>query len=66
LSNAPPANGRFFYADGIMGETIVAVKSIILKENQILLLQRSFDANFDAGKWEIAGGRLEFGEKIFK
>lgn len=49
-----------------MGETIVAVKSIILKENQILLLQRSFDANFDAGKWEIAGGRLEFGEKIFK
>jgi len=43
-----------------MGEFIVGVKSLILYNKKILLVQRS-----DAGnEWECPGGKVEFGEDL--
>jgi 8-oxo-dGTP diphosphatase len=47
-----------------MGEIWVAMKSIILFNKKILLIQRSKDAGGGEGDWEIPGGGIKFGEDL--
>ena len=47
-----------------MGEIWVAMKSIILFDKKILLIQRSKDAGGGEGDWEIPGGGIKFGEDL--
>ena len=47
-----------------MGEIWVAMKSIILLNKKILLIQRSKDAGGSAYEWEIPGGGIRFGEDL--
>tara|TARA_Y100000310_G_scaffold105664_2_gene104165 strand:+ start:20993 stop:21400 length:408 start_codon:yes stop_codon:yes gene_type:complete len=43
----------------------IAVKSFIVKDNNVLLLKRRPNDPHKAGKWDIPGGRLELGEDPF-
>ena len=43
---------------------IVALKAIIVRENKVLLIQRSADDEFAASTWEFAGGKVDFGEEL--
>ena len=43
-----------------MGEFIIGVKSIILYNRKVLLVQRSDGGN----EWEFPGGQVEFGEDL--
>lgn len=43
---------------------MVAVSSIILNENRVLLIKRGEDPG--KGKWSIPGGRVELGETLFE
>ncbi|HOG00404.1 MAG: hypothetical protein BWY35_00324 [Firmicutes bacterium ADurb.Bin248] len=48
-----------------MGEFIVAVKSLIVYNKKVLLLQKSGgEWMHNENKWEFAGGCLEFGESL--
>ena len=47
-----------------MGEIKIAVKGIILKDNKMLIVQRSATDTVGAGTWENVGGSLEFGESF--
>ena len=47
-----------------MGEIKIAVKGIILKDNKMLIVQRSTTDTVGAGTWENVGGSLEFGESF--
>ena len=47
-----------------MGEIIVAVKGILIKNNKILIVKRSENDETGAGTWEIIGGKLTFGETL--
>ncbi|MCL2703480.1 MAG: NUDIX domain-containing protein [Defluviitaleaceae bacterium] len=48
-----------------MGEFIVAQKSLVIFDKKVLLLQKSgiIWKEYE-GKWELPGGRLEFGESL--
>lgn len=46
----------------MMRKTRLMVHGIIKKDNQILLLKRKEDDVDSPGKWEIPGGKVEFGE----
>ena len=46
------------------GEMWVAVKSLILFDRKILLIQRSNYAGGGENEWEFAGGGLQFGEDL--
>jgi len=41
-------------------------KSILVKDGKILLIKRSNYNNYLAGKWDIPGGRIEAGERLFE
>ena len=43
---------------------IVAVKALIVYKGKTLIVQRSIGNNIAAGDWELAGGKLEFGESL--
>ena len=45
---------RFFFAQ----------KAFIIHDEQVLLLQKSRDDPNVPGKWEVPGGRMEFGESL--
>lgn len=60
----------FSLPDRIAGEIVnkptfnVGLKAVVLNaKNEMLLLQRSAD-NTVAGKWDIPGGRMSFGESL--
>ncbi len=42
---------------------IPLVGGALLKNGKLLVLKRSQDKNYYAGKWEIPGGKIEFGEE---
>lgn len=43
----------------------IAVKAFIVKNNELLLLQRGLDRPHKPGQWDIPGGRLEPNEDFF-
>ena len=43
-----------------MGEFIIGVKSIIIYNRKVLLIQRAYGDN----DWECPGGKVEFGEEL--
>ena len=47
-----------------MGKIIVAVKGVLIKNNKMLIVQRSLFDETGAGTWESIGGKLEFGESF--
>jgi 8-oxo-dGTP diphosphatase len=44
----------------------VAGKALIVKEGEILFLQRSLESGFDPGLWELPGGKIAYGEDIIE
>ncbi len=44
----------------------VAGKALIVKEGEILLLQRSLGGSFDPGLWELPGGKIAYGEDLIE
>lgn len=47
-----------------MNEIKVVVKGILIRNNRILIIQRSHTDSFGAGTWEVVGGNLNFGESL--
>jgi len=43
----------------------IGTKSVIVKDGKVLLIRRSNYDTHMAGKWDLPGGRLEPGERIF-
>lgn len=41
-----------------------AQKAFIVHEGSVLLVRKSADDPSQAGKWEVPGGRMEFGEEV--
>lgn len=41
-----------------------AQKAFIVHEGSVLLVRKSADDPYQAGKWEVPGGRMEFGEDV--
>ena len=42
----------------------VAGKAVIRRNGRILLLQRSQNSGFDPGRWELPGGKIDYGEDL--
>ncbi len=42
----------------------VAGKAIIRKSEKILILQRAKKSSHDPGKWELPGGKMDYGEDL--
>ncbi|MEK3763781.1 MULTISPECIES: NUDIX hydrolase [unclassified Solibacillus] len=47
-----------------MNEIKVVVKGVLIRNNRILIIQRSHTDSFGAGTWEVVGGNLNFGESL--
>ncbi len=47
-----------------MNKFFFAQKAFIINEGRLLLLQKSLDDPNQGGKWEVPGGRIDFGEDI--
>lgn len=47
-----------------MEKLFFAQKAFIVKNNQLLIIQKSIDAHFCAGMWEVPGGRMEPNESV--
>ena len=47
-----------------MNEFYFAQKAFIVKNNKILLIRKSADDPHHPNKWEVPGGRMEFGEDV--
>ena len=45
-----------------MNEVKVAVKGVLVKDEKMLVVQRSYNDQTGAGTWENVGGTIEFGE----
>jgi ADP-ribose pyrophosphatase YjhB (NUDIX family) len=45
-----------------MGTFNFAQKAFIVKENRLLMVKKSKDDPKNPNKWEVPGGRMEFGE----
>lgn len=43
---------------------VLAVKAFIVYKNKALIVKRSLGNSIGAGDWELAGGKLEFGENL--
>lgn len=43
---------------------VVAVKGIIVHNNEVLIIKRADNDEAGAGIWEFAGGKIEFGEEL--
>lgn len=48
------------------GKTAIVEAIIYDKENRILLLKRANKNRFFVGKWQLPGGKVEFGENMQK
>lgn len=49
----------------VTSKILIASRCIVLnKQRKILLLKRSLTDNFDPGKWEFPGGKLEQGQDL--
>ncbi|RKQ33277.1 NUDIX hydrolase [Oceanobacillus halophilus] len=46
------------------GKTVVVVKGIVIYKGKILLVKRAEESKVGAGTWEMAGGKLKFGEEL--
>jgi len=42
----------------------ILTKALLVRDNKILLLRRAETSSFAAGKWDIPGGKLDFGESL--
>jgi 8-oxo-dGTP diphosphatase len=42
----------------------VAGKAVVRRDGRILLLQRSLKSHFDPGRWELPGGKIDYGENL--
>ncbi len=42
----------------------VAGKAVVRRDGRILLLQRSLKSGFDPGRWELPGGKINYGENL--
>lgn len=47
-----------------MNEIKVVVKGILVRNNRMLIVQRSHTDSVGAGTWEVVGGNLNFGESL--
>lgn len=47
-----------------MRQFFFAQKAFILKDGSLLLVQKSEDDPHNPGKWEVPGGRMNFGEDV--
>lgn len=47
-----------------MGSFNFAQKAFIVKENKLLMVKKSKDDPKNPNKWEVPGGRMEFGEAV--
>lgn len=47
-----------------MEKFFFAQKAFILYEGSLLLVQKSEDDPYNPGKWEVPGGRMNFGEDV--
>jgi 8-oxo-dGTP pyrophosphatase MutT (NUDIX family) len=47
-----------------MQQLFFAQKAFIVKDGMVLLVRKSADDPDQAGKWEVPGGRMEFGEDV--
>ncbi len=47
-----------------MDKFFFAQKAFVVKENKLLMIQKSGDDPDQAGKWEVPGGRMKFGEDV--
>lgn len=47
-----------------MGIFNFAQKAFIIKENRLLMVRKSKDDPKNPNKWEVPGGRMEFGEAV--
>jgi 8-oxo-dGTP pyrophosphatase MutT (NUDIX family) len=47
-----------------MDQFFFAQKAFIVKDNQLLLVRKSLDDPNQPGKWEVPGGRMDFGEEV--
>lgn len=43
---------------------VVAVKAVIVQNDQLLIIQRASDDEVHPGTWELVGGKLDFGETL--
>lgn len=43
---------------------VVAVKGIIVHNNEVLIIKRADNDEAGAGIWEFVGGKIEFGEEL--
>lgn len=48
-----------------MGRIVgVTVKGFVVYDSKVLILQRNFQDSYEPGTWELAGGKMEFGETL--
>jgi len=47
----------------MLNKIVVAMKSIIIYDGKVLIMQRA-SQDVGAGTWEFVGGKLEFGEEL--
>lgn len=43
---------------------VVAVKAVIVQDDQLLIIKRATDDEVHPGTWELVGGKLDFGETL--
>ena len=60
IDNQPMDNDKREYPSN----PIAAVGTIVLREEQVLLIMRTREPG--AGKWSIPGGKIELGESLFE
>lgn len=48
----------------MLNKVVVVVKGIIEHKGRVLILQRSSMDEVDADRWEMVGGKIEFGEQL--
>lgn len=47
-----------------LNEMVVVLKGFILHEGKVLIVQRANDDEVGGGTWELAGGKIHFGEDL--
>lgn len=55
---------HIYFGGDFLNEIKVVVKGVLIRNNRILIIQRSHTDSFGAGTWEVVGGNLNFGESL--